>query len=142
LDSTYSIYSGVDHLTSAGEAVPGRFAEENRYWRMGLQERSQAGGHCTEPVAWVGCWKLLDSWTTAHAASAARPSEGACIKPYVDHAAVNGEDPTRPVHPTPTITARRHRRSSLRPRRRESTTADWPNRRSCSDLFDMPSLLK
>ena len=60
---SYSIYGGVDHLGMIGEVAPGLFAQEGRCWRMVYENPVGQGGHCPEPVRWVGRWKLLDGWT-------------------------------------------------------------------------------
>jgi hypothetical protein len=46
-----------------GEVAPGLFAQEGRCWRMVYENPVGQGGHCPEPVRWVGRWKLLDGWT-------------------------------------------------------------------------------
>ena len=63
LDSTYSIYSGVDHLGTVGKVAPGLFAQEGQCWRMVYANPVGHGTHCMEPVTWVGRWKFLDGWT-------------------------------------------------------------------------------
>jgi hypothetical protein len=52
-------------ITSARSArvAPGLFAQEGRCWRMVYENVAGHGGHCGEPVAWVGRWKFLDGWT-------------------------------------------------------------------------------
>jgi hypothetical protein len=59
MDSMYSIYSGVDHLGTVGKVAPGPFAQEGRCWRMVYENPVGQGGHCMEPVTWVGRWKFL-----------------------------------------------------------------------------------
>jgi len=60
---TYQIYDGTDELGIVGTAAPGPFAQEGRCWRMVYENPVGHGGHCMEPVAWVGRWKFLDGWT-------------------------------------------------------------------------------
>jgi hypothetical protein len=60
---TYAIYSGVDQLGIVGKIAPGLFAQEDRCWRMVYENPVGQGGHCMEPVTWVGRWKFLTGWT-------------------------------------------------------------------------------
>jgi hypothetical protein len=58
-----SIYSGVDQLEIVGQVAPGIFAQDGRCWRMVYENPVGQGGHCMEPVAWVGRWKFLKGRT-------------------------------------------------------------------------------
>jgi hypothetical protein len=55
---SYRTYDGTDHLGTVGKVAPGLFAQEGRCWRMVYENQSAKGGHCMEPVAWVGRWKF------------------------------------------------------------------------------------
>jgi hypothetical protein len=57
----FATYGGVDHLGTVGKVAPGLFAQEGRWWRMVYENPVGQGGHCMEPVAWVGRWKLTTS---------------------------------------------------------------------------------
>ena len=60
---TYRIYDGTDENGIVGKVAPGLFAQEGRCWRMVYENPVGQGGHCMEPVMWVGRWKFLDGWT-------------------------------------------------------------------------------
>jgi hypothetical protein len=60
---TYRIYDGTDENGIVGTVAPGLFAQEGRCWRMVYENPVGQGGHCMEPVTWVGRWKLLAGWT-------------------------------------------------------------------------------
>ena len=56
---TYRIYDGIDENGIVGTVAPGRFAHEGRCWRMVYENPVGQGGHCMQPVTWVGRWKFL-----------------------------------------------------------------------------------
>jgi hypothetical protein len=60
---TYRIYDGTDENGIVGTVAPGLFAQEGRCWRMVYESPFGLGGHCMQPVAWVGRWKFLKGWT-------------------------------------------------------------------------------
>ena len=81
VDSTYSIYSGVDHLGTVGKVAPGLFAQEGRCWRMVYEKPVGQGGHCMEPVTWVGRWNILDGLDQGVELRAARRRARGCETP-------------------------------------------------------------
>ena len=63
MDSTYSMYSGVDHLGTGGQVAPGLFAHEGRCWRMvyenpvGHESRSTEA-RLSRPLTSMGCRRV------------------------------------------------------------------------------------
>jgi len=58
----YWIGDGVDHRGTVGKVAPGIFTQEGRCWCMVYENPVSHGGHCMEPVMWVGRWKFLKGW--------------------------------------------------------------------------------
>jgi hypothetical protein len=59
----FAIHCGVDHRNAVGKVAPGLFAQEGRCWRMIYESPVGLGGHCMQPVEWVGRWKFTKGWT-------------------------------------------------------------------------------
>jgi hypothetical protein len=51
---TYQIYDGTDEHGIVGTVAPGLFAQEGRCWLIVYENPVGQGGHCMEPVTWVG----------------------------------------------------------------------------------------
>ena len=60
---TYRNYDGTDENGIVGTVAPGLFAQEGRCWRFVYKNAAGHGGHCMEPVEWVGRWEFRTGLT-------------------------------------------------------------------------------
>jgi hypothetical protein len=60
--TAFAVNPGIDQLDIIGKVAPGIFAQEGRCWRFVYENAAGHGGHCMEPVTWVGRWRFTKGW--------------------------------------------------------------------------------